>query len=197
MFPEIARDEVFRLETGRLWLRWPHAADAPTLAALADDWQVARHTPHLPSPYTLADAEEFVRGARERNAKGAAFELVATLKSGAREPVGGFGALPARGGLEVGYWLGRPYWGQGLASEAVQALAEAMFLLTPASRIDARVLPVNAPSRNMLTRAGFRAAGETVAEGRHAGRPAELYALPRADWASARRLQTASASVTA
>jgi RimJ/RimL family protein N-acetyltransferase len=197
MFPEIARDEVFRLETRRLWLRWPRPVDAPAIAALADDWQVARHTAHIPSPYTFADAEKFVRLARERNTRGAAFELVATLKTGSRELVGGFGALPARGGLEVGYWLGRPYWGQGLAGEAVQALAEALFLFTPASRIDARVLPVNAPSRNMLARAGFRAAGETVAEGRHAGRPAELFALPRADWAAARRLQAAHASVTA
>ena len=197
MFPEIARDEVFRLETRRLWLRWPRPADAPALAALADDWRVARHTAHIPSPYTLADAENFVRAARERNARGAAFETVATLKSGSRDLVGGFGALPACGGLEVGYWLGSPYWGLGLASEAVRALAEAMFLFTPAGRIDARVLPVNAASRNMLTRAGFRVAGETVAEGRHAGRPAELYALPRADWAAARRLQAATASFPA
>ena len=153
MFPEIARDEVFRLETRRLWLRWPHPADAAAIAALAADWRVARHTAHIPSPYTLADAENFVRAARERNARGATFETVATLKSGSRDLVGGFGALPARGGLEIGYWLGRPYWGQGLAGEAVLALTEAMFLFTPASRIDARVLPANAASRALL-RAG-------------------------------------------
>ena len=28
MFPEITRDDIFRLETERLWLRWPRAADA-------------------------------------------------------------------------------------------------------------------------------------------------------------------------
>jgi RimJ/RimL family protein N-acetyltransferase len=197
MFHEIARDDVFRLETPRLWLRWPRRADAPALAALANDWQVARHTAHIPSPYTPVDAESFIRFARERNAKGAALDLVATLKSGSREVVGGLTALPAQSGMELGYWLGRPYWGQGLASEAVQALAEALFLFTPARRIDARVLPVNAASRGVLARAGFRAAGETVAEGRHAGRPAQLYALPRADWIAARRLQAAAASVTA
>ena len=31
MFPEIAKDDVFRIETRRLWLRWPRLADAPAM----------------------------------------------------------------------------------------------------------------------------------------------------------------------
>ncbi len=71
MFHDLARDDVFRLETQRLWLRWPQAADAPALAALAGDWEVARMSAHLPHPYRLktpttlsAGAAMTMRGAR-------------------------------------------------------------------------------------------------------------------------------------
>ncbi len=37
MFPELARDDVYRLETWRLWLRGPRAADAPRLSELAGE----------------------------------------------------------------------------------------------------------------------------------------------------------------
>ena len=70
MFPEIARDEVFRLETRRLWLRWPRAADASALRALASDWEVARLTAALPHPYASADADQFIGDSREDNLRG-------------------------------------------------------------------------------------------------------------------------------
>jgi RimJ/RimL family protein N-acetyltransferase len=197
MFPDIFRDDVFRLETRRLWLRWPKPTDAAEIALQADDWQVARHTAHLPHPYAPDDADRFIRFARARNASGAGLDLVVELKTGRRDLIGGIGAISARGGMEIGYWLGQPYWGQGLASEAIRALTEALFLVTSAGRLNARLLPANARSRAVLARSGFRSAGDTVAEGRHAGRPAELYALPRAAWAAERRLRDGAETLTA
>lgn len=35
MFPELTRDDVFRLETRRLWLRWTRMADASAILRLA------------------------------------------------------------------------------------------------------------------------------------------------------------------
>ena len=47
MFPDLARDDVFRLETARLWLRWPRAADAAALHRFCSMWEVARRfRPH-------------------------------------------------------------------------------------------------------------------------------------------------------
>ena len=82
MFPEIARDEVFRLETRRLWLRWPRAADARCFPRFGRDWQVARLTAALPHPYALADADQFIGDSREDNLRGSALRLALTLKSG-------------------------------------------------------------------------------------------------------------------
>ena len=41
MFPDLTRDDVFRLETRRLWLRWPREADVPSLVRLAGEKVVA------------------------------------------------------------------------------------------------------------------------------------------------------------
>ena len=54
MFPELTRDDVFRLETRRLWLRWPRMADATAILKLAGEKAVAEMTasdvaPYLPS----------------------------------------------------------------------------------------------------------------------------------------------------
>jgi RimJ/RimL family protein N-acetyltransferase len=51
MFPDLARDDVFRLETARLWLRWPRAADAPAIHRYCSRWEVAQFTARIPHPY--------------------------------------------------------------------------------------------------------------------------------------------------
>jgi hypothetical protein len=64
MFPDLLRDDVFRLETRRLWLRWPRAADAALIASLAGEREVAEMTAHIPHPYPPGAAAEFVLKAR-------------------------------------------------------------------------------------------------------------------------------------
>lgn len=51
MFPDYFRDDVFRLETQRLWLRWPTAADAPLIEKLAGEREIAEFTARIPHPY--------------------------------------------------------------------------------------------------------------------------------------------------
>ncbi|MCA6272791.1 MAG: GNAT family N-acetyltransferase, partial [Phenylobacterium sp.] len=48
------------LETPRLQLRSLRLSDAPRIAALCADFEVARTTARIPHPYTLADAEAFL-----------------------------------------------------------------------------------------------------------------------------------------
>ena len=108
-----------RLRTQRLVLRPPAAADAARMAALANDFEVVKMTGGMPFPYAQADAEAFIeRSLRFDLSRDVAF----TLELPGDGLIGGLG-FHARGGLgpEVGYWLGRPYWGRGLASEALAA----------------------------------------------------------------------------
>jgi len=108
------------LRTARLDLRPPKMADAPRLAALADDFDVTRMTGSMPYPYTLADAEAFVRHAQLADPSEESMFVIDLPGEG---PIGAIGLDPDDVmTVEVGYWLGRPYWGRGLATEALVAV---------------------------------------------------------------------------
>ncbi len=185
MFPDLARDDVFRLETARLWLRWPQASDAAVLAALAGDWEVARLTANIPHPYRIDDAERFIVDSRLGNALGRHLRLVMTLKAGDREAIGAVCLQPSPEGANLGYWLGKPYWGQGLAREAAGAMVDAFFRVTPASALGAAALRENAASQALLKRVGFQPVGQGPAPGRHEGSSALRFTLDRESWRAA------------
>src|SRR5271154_6317731 len=151
MFPDLARDDVFRLETARLWLRWPRASDAPAIHRFCSQWEVARFTARIPHPYPQGSAERFIYAAREANASGRDLTLVMTPIKGKRDAVGSI-SLESRGKdrLALGYVLAPEVWGKGLASEAAQAMIDAGFGLTPAVEILASVRVENSPSHGVL-----------------------------------------------
>lgn len=106
-----------RIETRRLTLRAPEAADAPTLARLLDDIDIARMTSSIPSPYGLADAEGYLAHCDAADPRTDVSFLIEHDDAGV---VGGLGFDPSPGGgIEVGYWIGKPWWGRGFASEAL------------------------------------------------------------------------------
>ena len=88
MFPEITRDDVFRLETERLWLRWPRAADADEIRQHVGDPDVALMTASIPHPYAPHDADAFIASVREENGAGGGLHLVITPKNRPNEPIG-------------------------------------------------------------------------------------------------------------
>jgi RimJ/RimL family protein N-acetyltransferase len=198
MFHDLARDDVFRLETRRLWLRWPQAADAPAVAALAGDWDVARMT-GMPHPYAIEHADQFICASRENNARGRGQRFAMTLKSGKREMVGVVSVEASGGRFVLGYWLGRPYWGRGLASEAAQAVVDAFFRFTEAEALGALAQEENMPSLGLLEKLGFTEVERLESgPGRHCGRPTLRLALRREDWrAQGANLPPGLRSVTA
>jgi len=115
MIDQLTRGPALR--TARLDLRPPAMADARRLAGLANDFDVVRMTGSMPWPCTLADAEAFVRHAGEVDP---AEEALFVIDLPGEGPIGTIGLDPD-GVLsdEVGYWLGRPYWGRGYATEAL------------------------------------------------------------------------------
>lgn len=111
------------IETRRLTLRSPTMADAPRIAAIANDFEVARMTTRMPHPYSLADAEAFLASNEFRDPDKERVFAITTEDDGligmiGLHPPGERGAM----GHEIGYWLGRDWWGRGLATEAAQAV---------------------------------------------------------------------------
>jgi RimJ/RimL family protein N-acetyltransferase len=61
-----------------------------------------------------------------------------------------------RKSAELGYWLGEPYWGKGIATMAVKAMVEYGFIQLGLVRIYANVFEGNPASNRVLEKAGFR-----------------------------------------
>lgn len=106
-----------RIETRRLILRAPAPGDASAMAALMADYDIARMTSRVPHPYGLADAEAFIEKVQDNDPDRDCNFLIEHEDHGL---VGGLGFFTPPGEpLEVGYWIGRPWWGRGFASEAL------------------------------------------------------------------------------
>jgi RimJ/RimL family protein N-acetyltransferase len=113
--PEIT-DEIV---TERLRMRRPQPGDVGALTRLAGDYAICSMTTRMPFPYAEGDARAFVElvGAQNRQA-----ENTFVIDHADEGLVGAIGFhQPAGRPLEMGYWIGRPYWGRGYATEAANA----------------------------------------------------------------------------
>lgn len=128
--------------------------DKPALLEYADNPKVARNLmDRFPHPYTPADADEWLQLATTQDPRtNFAIEV-------GGEAVGGCG-LELRSGnfrrsAEIGYWLGEPFWGRGIATEVAIALSGWAFDTFDICRITAGVFAWNPASGRVLEKAGF------------------------------------------
>ena len=192
MFPDLARDDVFRLETKRLWLRWPRAADSAAIERYSSRWEVAKMTARIPHPYPAGEAERFIFTAREANALGRDLILVITSIRGKRDPLGMISLESRREGrLTLGYALAPEMWGKGLATEAAAAAINAGFGLTNALEMLASAHVENPASRRVLEKCGFAHMGSGLegAPARGGMVACNRFRLERAAWAARRAAQ--------
>ncbi|HEX4181078.1 MAG TPA: GNAT family N-acetyltransferase [Caulobacteraceae bacterium] len=157
-------EQTPRIETRRLVLRAPEARDAERITVLAGDLGVARMTTSMPHPFHRHHADAFLSRVQ---ALDPAREAVFAIEFEDEGLIGviGFHPTPIAGGAgrsapEVGYWLGRLYWGRGLATEAAAGA------LTWAKTAWRRRMVVsghfadNPASGRVLEKAGFLYTGE-------------------------------------
>lgn len=161
MFPDLTRDDVFRLETRRLWLRWPRHADGASLVRLVGEKAVADMTARIPHPYPPEQATAFVFESRKGNALGRSLRMAIAPRKAPAQLIGMIGIEPDRedGRPNLGYWVGRPHWGKGYATEAARALVDAWFAYTDAEALSSSARIVNPASRRVLEKCGFAHTG--------------------------------------
>jgi RimJ/RimL family protein N-acetyltransferase len=146
------------IETRRLALRAPRFEDASRLVVLANDPDIARMTLRMPSPYSVSHAEEFLAAVASQDPRNGSTFLIEHEDQG---PVGVIGLFNDADPVpETGYWIGRPYWGRGYATEALQGA-----LSWARSRWRKRALVAghfvdNPASGRVLEKAGFLYTGE-------------------------------------
>jgi RimJ/RimL family protein N-acetyltransferase len=161
-------EQTPRIETRRLVLRAPESADAERIALLADDFDVARMTTSMPHPFHRHHAESFLARA---GALDPARETVFAIELEDEGLIGiiGFHPTDAFGrrvggaraaGPEVGYWIGRPYWGRGLASEAAAGALRWARKCWRRRVVTSGHFADNPASGRVLVKAGFLYTGE-------------------------------------
>ena len=177
--------EIPVLETERLTLRPFVAADAPIVEDLAGHPEVAGPTLNIPHPYPAGLAAEWIAShagwasggerytfAIERKADGTLLGAIsATLES-------------RHCRAELGYWLGRPYWGQGYTSEAARRVTAFCFEELGLHRVQATCYIGNVASARVMEKAGMRREGVLRGYARKgdAFLDTAMYALLRADY---------------
>jgi RimJ/RimL family protein N-acetyltransferase len=146
------------VETRRLALRAPQAQDVTRLAALANDADIARMTLRMPYPYSTFDAESFVLNVQGQDPAKSRTFLIEHEDHG---PVGVIG-LFEDGDVapEVGYWIGRPFWGRGYATEALEAGVAWASSKWKRRALVAGHFSDNPASGRVLEKAGFLYTGE-------------------------------------
>jgi len=168
------------LVTDRLLLRPPHEDDVLDLARLANNRRIAEMLARMPHPYGEAEARAFIAMAQRENRPGATY-AVTLAETGAFV---GCAALEATDrGLEMGYWIGQPHWGQGFATEAAHALVDLAFRATPVDALHVACRVINPASRRVIHKCGFQYAGQGMLNSLVAGQvPVERYRLDRRTW---------------
>jgi len=142
------------MECGPCVLRPFEAGDAPSIAPLANDrdiWINLRD--RFPYPYLLEHAEAFVADCATRNPP---TSLAICVDDRA---VGSIGVIPGtdieRVSAEIGYWIGKPYWGRGIATAALKAATPYFVEQFGFTRLFAAVFLYNPGSIRALEKAGY------------------------------------------
>jgi 8-oxo-dGTP diphosphatase len=157
----------FPLRTERLVLRPLEPTDAGAIHRLVNDWEVVRMLTRLPFPYPRPLADDWIASTAKQMADGSAYHLAITGDEGGREMLIGCIGLrldEAPGAADLGYWVGRRYWGHGVATEAAGRVASWALANLPIDRVRAKVLLDNPASAAVLRRLGFRETGQGTEE---------------------------------
>jgi RimJ/RimL family protein N-acetyltransferase len=168
------------LKTERLVLRAPSASDVPAMVKFAGDRRVAENTARIPHPYGVADAERFLAEAN-RQSGGATFAVVL---DGAMVGACGIEVRPDE--VELGYWIGVPFWSRGYATEAVRAVIDYGFGELGHEALQAGARVSNPASRRVLEKCGFQWTSVRLCRIRaiNSAAPVDRFRLDRGLWAS-------------
>ncbi len=148
------------IRTGRLVLRAPRPEDLDRCAELLSDYEVAKMLSRVPYPYDREVGLTYLtRGAERWRDRADAEELSFQVDLNG-EMIGGVGFKKLQETPEIGYWLGRPYWGKGYMSEAARAAVAWLFQNTDRERLACEAMTENAGSLKVAEKLGFRTVGE-------------------------------------
>lgn len=142
------------LALSRCIVRSWRTADVDSIARYANNrnvWLNLRDA--FPHPYRRIDAQQFIRAVREREPE-TTFAIDV-----AGEAIGSVGFQlhgdVERVSAEIGYWIGEPFWGRGITTEALVAVTAYAIERHGLTRVYALPFAWNAASCRVLEKAGY------------------------------------------
>jgi len=193
------------IETPRLILRPLELADADATQALFPHWEIVQYLSSVPWPYPPDGARAYYKYvALPAMERGEAWHWTLRLKTAPKSPTGAIEAPPGEmiGAIGLmttenqnrGFWLGLPWHGRGLMSEACAAVNDFWFDVLKFPVLRAPKAIANAASRRMSEKQGMRVVA-TEERGFVAGRPpSEIWELTADEWRARRASFLAGAS---
>lgn len=176
------------IETDRLTLRPFRLSDAIDIQGLAGERDIADTTMTIPHPYEDGMAEEWIAGQEAACNAGKSITLAIVLRSD-ECLVGAIGLKIERehDKAELGYWVGKPFWNCGYATEAARALLGYGFVELQLNRIHAAHMARNPASGRIMEKLGMLYEGTARQALKKWGRHEDLvsYAILREDWSDA------------
>lgn len=148
------------IDSGRLTLRPFNPSDAKRVQELAGEKEISDNTLFIPHPYPDGLAEEWIGSHKPKFEKGEEVVYAITLKD-TNELIGAIGLMVNKmvNNAETGYWIGKPYWGNGYATEALEVMLGYGFGNLKLNKIHANYLTKNPASGHVMCRNGMRREG--------------------------------------
>ena len=128
----------------------------------------------------------FVFESRKANGTGCGLRLAIAQREKPDRLIGFISINDREGQATLGYWVGKPHWGKGLATEAAHGLIDAVFSYTVIEDLHVSAHVANPASRRVIEKCGFQFAGSDMqlAPARGGRVAVDRFRLPRSTWAS-------------
>jgi len=172
------------LETERLRLRPLAFEDEAAVFALASDPEIARFV-RFEAHRTRAETRAFIELVLEHYRRGDPFAWAIILREdgGLLGSCGFVSQVPERKSAEIGYWLGKPYWGKGYAVEAARALVRFGFQQMDLERVEAKCFLENRAGQRVIGKLGMKFEATDRSEMIKGSYPElRVYAIAKQDW---------------
>jgi ribosomal-protein-alanine N-acetyltransferase len=186
------------LDTPRLRLRPFTIADAHDVQRYVSDRDIAAMTLTIPHPYPDDGAATWIGTHAAKYAAGqlASF-AIAERDSGALAGAMGLTLEPAHGRAELGYWIGKPFWGRGYATEAGRAVLRFGFEALALNKIHAAVFLRNPASDRVIRKLGMKWEGRLREHDLKWGayEDIDVYAMLSKEWNESYRMSVAKGDV--
>ena len=163
------------LETPRLVLRPFLETDASAVQTLAGERLIADTTLNIPHPYEDGMAEAWIE-THKPGYKAGTGTVFAIVHRDNEQLIGAIGLTidTDLDKAELGYWIGRPFWNCGYATEAAIAVLDFGFGTLNLNRVCARHLARNPSSGRVMEKAGMRLEGTARQDTKKWGRYEDL-----------------------